>query len=446
MNVLVFSPNMEKLGILAFCIESQLRLVARQASSFSQALEYLLADSPVDMIVADECDQWPILCKYLLSINAQIPLILLGKSASAFSEGALANLNLVACLDNGDPCAGLVELLEKKEARWAADDLSSKYCRINVDLLLRLSPLASDVYVRLSSLKYVKIFNAGAGFTENDLDRIYGIKKIDFLYVARDAAQPFLARLGGALKQMSDAAREGEEGLLERAVGVQETLHGLALKVGFTQEMMSFAKTHVDFALKAIGASPRMSKALLPALLKKDASIANESMVVAHVACCIAGKLDWPSHSTFHKLIYAALLHDIALASKPTVAIKTRADLIEAKKALSPAEAAALEHHMFLASDIANKFTEIPSDVQLIVVQHHERPDGSGFPRGMSTAAIAPLAAVFIVAREIVEEYEAKGAYFSHEEFWRSRAELYTMGTFKKIAHAFADAPTAKAA
>ncbi|MBC7397838.1 MAG: hypothetical protein H7333_10390 [Bdellovibrionales bacterium] len=45
---------------------------------------------------------------------------------------------------------------------------------------------------------------------------------------------------------------------------------------------------------------------------------------------------------------------------------------------------------------------DIDPEVAVILVQHHERPDGSGFPGQLTNAQIHPLAAVFIVAEHLI--------------------------------------------
>ena len=73
-----------------------------------------------------------------------------------------------------------------------------------------------------------------------------------------------------------------------------------------------------------------------------------------------------------------------------------------------------------------------------IVLQHHELPDGSGFPRGLYHHQISPLACVFIVAQDLLDFYLANAAS-AHpkadvfQAFLAERETRYSSGTFKKI-------------
>jgi HD-GYP domain-containing protein (c-di-GMP phosphodiesterase class II) len=61
------------------------------------------------------------------------------------------------------------------------------------------------------------------------------------------------------------------------------------------------------------------------------------------------------------------------------------------------------------ASDLTLLMTEILPDVDTVVAQHHELPDGTGFPRKLSGARISPLSSVFIVAHDLVYEIMHSG-------------------------------------
>ena len=52
--------------------------------------------------------------------------------------------------------------------------------------------------------------------------------------------------------------------------------------------------------------------------------------------------------------------------------------------------------------ELVKSYPEMTDDVVRIIQMHHEKYDGSGFPRGLTQEQIPPLPAIFIVAEEIV--------------------------------------------
>ena len=66
------------------------------------------------------------------------------------------------------------------------------------------------------------------------------------------------------------------------------------------------------------------------------------------------------------------------------------------------------------------------------MLQHHERPDGSGYPRGLNATQISPLGALFIIAEDLVHE-ALEGEGVTVDSFFTKKAPLYSRGQFKKI-------------
>jgi response regulator RpfG family c-di-GMP phosphodiesterase len=79
----------------------------------------------------------------------------------------------------------------------------------------------------------------------------------------------------------------------------------------------------------------------------------------------------------------------------------------------------------------------VPSDVEQIVAQHHERPDGTGFPRGLNSKFITPLSALFIIAQDMIEYSQTfKNKEVDLTSFYDAREVYFNSGVFKKILHA----------
>jgi hypothetical protein len=88
--------------------------------------------------------------------------------------------------------------------------------------------------------------------------------------------------------------------------------------------------------------------------------------------------------------------------------------------------------HPLKAKEIVNTLKNIAPDIDKIILEHHEMPNGSGFPRKIGATKISPLSCTFILsgilARYILEE----GAHFSLEKFievFEHRG--YNRGNFK---------------
>jgi HD superfamily phosphohydrolase YqeK len=84
------------------------------------------------------------------------------------------------------------------------------------------------------------------------------------------------------------------------------------------------------------------------------------------------------------RLSLAALLHDIGLTKLPK-------HICEAKRKLSNLEFKTYATHAAIGHDIIMQFNDIDSSVAMAALEHHERVDGQGYPRGISNISYPGL-------------------------------------------------------
>jgi HD-GYP domain-containing protein (c-di-GMP phosphodiesterase class II) len=90
-------------------------------------------------------------------------------------------------------------------------------------------------------------------------------------------------------------------------------------------------------------------------------------------------------------VVTGALLHDVGMLRMPK-------EIVEKKGGLSEAELQRIQAHTLYTYKIVNKELLYPEEVGLIVLQHHERWDGEGYPRRLSGTAIDIGARIVSVA------------------------------------------------
>ena len=157
-------------------------------------------------------------------------------------------------------------------------------------------------------------------------------------------------------------------------------------------------------------------------------------MKMSYICTAIAKHTEWGSDSTVFKLSLACTMHDMTLDDDDLARIESLTD--PRLELFRPEQVEAFKNHPQEAAKLIKDSKEFPADVDFIVAQHHERPDGSGFPRGLMKLRIAPLSCVFILAHEFVNRIEEMGNVYNQENrdkvYQALSQEMYTMGNFKK--------------
>lgn len=114
------------------------------------------------------------------------------------------------------------------------------------------------------------------------------------------------------------------------------------------------------------------------------------SLNVAVIAMMI-GRAKGYSAEQLKELSFAALFHDMGKVKIPTAILRKQIPLTEP-------EMNYLKLHTKYGLDLANQIEDFPETAKVVIEQHHELRDGSGYPKGLQGDEINELAQVIIVA------------------------------------------------
>lgn len=133
----------------------------------------------------------------------------------------------------------------------------------------------------------------------------------------------------------------------------------------------------------------------------RDPYTAGHERRVGLIAGAIAREMGWDA-ARCKNLELVGLVHDIGKIAVP-------AEILSKPGRLSPLELELVKCHAQAGYDIL-KDVEFAAPVAEIIRQHHERMDGSGYPRGLQGTEILPEARVLAVA-DVVESMAAHRPY-----------------------------------
>ncbi len=157
-------------------------------------------------------------------------------------------------------------------------------------------------------------------------------------------------------------------------------------------------------------------------LEKRDPYTAGHQERVAQLAAGIGLALGLPQ-AQVQGLWLGGLIHDIGKIAVPS-------ELLNRPGRLGPIEMALIREHPQSGYDIV-KAVDSPWPLAAMVLDHHERLDGSGYPAGLKGTAI-PLEARIIAVADVVEAISAHRPYRpalgidkALEEIRRGRGRLY---------------------
>ena len=154
----------------------------------------------------------------------------------------------------------------------------------------------------------------------------------------------------------------------------------------------------------------------------RDPYTAGHQQRVAELARAIAGKMGLTGE-VIQTVYFAGVIHDLGKLSVP-------AEILSRPSKLTAAEFELIKVHPVSGYEIL-KTVAFPWPIAEAVLQHHERLDGSGYPRGLSGDEVLPVARILSVA-DVVEAMAshrpyrpARGLEAALAEVTGKRGELY---------------------
>jgi HD-GYP domain-containing protein (c-di-GMP phosphodiesterase class II) len=309
----------------------------------------------------------------------------------------------------------------------------SDYVLVRPDYLPSMGPLEATVYAQVIDGHYVPVFNKGDVVERTEIEKFLETKKLTHFYFRREDCS---AILGNRQKEIDSIMTKEpvDPQKAEKAIELGQSLvRDVVNTMGFTPEAQRVAVSSVSATIKLMGTKPKLSSILVDLTNKSGSYLTSHSLILGKAACALAFKIGWTSNTTYFKLTLAAFLHDLAL-SDDRLATVFSLDKASESGGFTPDELKEVRMHSNKAAEHARSMSEVPSDVEQIVVQHHERPDGTGFPRGLNAKFITPLAALFIIAQDLIEfSQNFKNKEVNLAQYFEAREAYFSTGVFRKI-------------
>jgi len=395
-------------------------------------IEYLKVHSDVDLVLTDynmPDGTGGDVYNYLKKNGNKIPCFLISsdqpedhEELSDFYQTNKNNLSLLKPFS-------IEELLESitKLVPLVNDN---EYRPIKVERFLNYNPVDVDIYIRLSDTKYVKLLNQGETFTPSQLERYVADKMVSYFYILSSEFHLFVESYSEKLKILLSR----NDLKIEQKIGAQ--LAGAALvldicsELGINENTIDVVNSITKSTLSVIKKNNPKIFGLLSKLMNSNGFLYSHSLMVSYISSEIAQRMKWSSTEIYKKFSIAALLHDIGLSEELSKYNELTEDLL---KELREIDIKTLREHPHRSYELSREIDTLPSDVDTLILTHHERPDGSGFPRGLGSLKTSPLSCTFILAHEFVHQiFEHNGDYTKAVSIVDSMKTKFNVGNYKK--------------
>ncbi len=361
---------------------------------------------------------------YLKDSGAYLPLV-----ATSFSKEKVptpAEMTLVTSVLKKPICPEELSHLVKSFTQ--APPTSPTHVPIKHKVACEVASGKFDIYLKLSGTNYVKLTNKGSEFSEAEANKLAS-KGISEVYIKASESREFLRVWEENLYFRMSRRPEGLDSLM--ATDCLEQIEKISRAFGWSSDAVKASQKIVKEAIIALNKDDKIAALLRRKFSESGSEYSRHVGLLCYLTCVMCAQVNKPEAQ--EKLVMAALMHDLAVDETLYPQIerwnKQAGDLEDR----SP-EVVRYRLHPLHASQTAQSIDFLPPDVDQIILQHHEAPDGSGFPRGLSANRIHYLASMFIIAEDLVHFLDdGDNLETSITDFLMWGENHYMQSNFKKI-------------
>lgn len=274
-------------------------------------------------------------------------------------------------------------------------------CRVKTSYFLKFNKVDSDVFVKLPSGKFIRVIKGGNEISNELIENIQK-KGENYLYQEQKDFEKLVTVIFSSLKQKMNSPQASKQEKINAQIQSIKQVQDTVRSMGISDDVIEFTDEIVASVQDVMKSSSNLSK-LIKSMLKSKSAFFVRSSVLNYVLGGIVREIGWDSVNTLKKLVYASVFCDFGF----TEAHAELASIIGEKdprwSTLKKTQIGIIRAHPSAGAHALERSRLFLADELTIINQHHEKPDGSGFPRGLNYNTIPPLSAAFILAYDFTQ-------------------------------------------
>lgn len=284
---------------------------------------------------------------------------------------------------------------EVKKIAGAVHDRSheaTRFIKVNLRHYLLYTTSAAEVYIKLAEEKFTKIIDANKeNAPEKELLLHYLDKGIETVYVDRRYFTSLMRDAFHHIQEQIFASRKKTESIDLGGMPFKVCFEGLN-EIGIPDFNIKYTNETIEETIREILSDPE-TKERFRSYCSMQGFAIGHSLLIMYIAASICHESGLNLQSSMKKICTAAFFHDFSLFE--TDASDDQLSLAEAYNQDS------LLNHPLLSAGFLPAKMELFEDTTKIILEHHEKPHGNGYPKKLNAFSISPLSCLFILSQEI---------------------------------------------
>lgn len=271
------------------------------------------------------------------------------------------------------------------------------YKRVHLIELLLYHSSVFPVYLKLQNEKYLKIINEDGNHLEEILNK-YLNRGLEYVYLKNNDYEIYLKDFLEKSKMEFNKNSNKDTDDIQFEYLTIENIHQSLKIMGVGGHIIEATDSLISSIHNSVKKNPKIYE-VLKTLEGDEGYIYKHALLTSYFSIAIENKMDWSNSSNHKKLSMAAMFKDMALNDDHFASIVSTDS--EDYKDLNEIDLDTIKEHPKKAVQIIQNIPDITADTLKLITEHHERPNGYGFPKNLNESQISPLSAIFILSNHL---------------------------------------------
>lgn len=439
-RVMIIDPDVELRELTTLFVSEVLGAELAEFAGAESAIENLKqCSSKPDLVISDfqlSDGSGALIENFLRSHSPEVHFLLLTsddqKVHPQLLDGNTNRAYLQKPYDSHEFQSIITAILEKNKDKPIT---KSDYIPIPLGVLNQLQNIPCALYLKIGPDHFVKALNAQSVFGEANFQRLKA-KSIAYLFVERENLSKLLGdfREQALSKHFLQMMKTRPREIVALSKGVKEFLLVAAKTMKWSQDINRIGEENIRMVQNIVASKKGLQSVLDwfadPNTHERGLS---SGFFLSYVLADLVRKLKVPIPGALEKLTLAAFFHDMALDEYHLLNQANFVNAIRVGGATSRESIEIIRNHPQKAWEELQGWKQCSPDVLRIISEHHELPNGAGFPKGLQEQYLHPLSKIFIVANELNEIFHRVRDKKGIKEELIKRAPVFDFWESRKI-------------
>lgn len=400
-KILLIDDEPDLREIISFGISLKRDCEVVEAEDGLHAVEILNRDSNFSLMICDY--NMPNMnggevYKFVQEKKLNIPFVLcssdLPTDHAVFKDGKIFGNIVKPCIMDG------IDEIFAKLAHDFTQPMAQKFSPVSIDLLYKIRNIPVDLYIMISDDKVLKVARSGENFDKADFKK-FTERGLKSLFFEKCDGELLINKLEENLIKFFSNSKISDE---HKITSFRDVISVVTKNFGFSAQLVELTNKNIDYTMELIKKDNSLKVLLDRMMLMDNSFLSTNAVICAHICNAIASELiifEDNRDEVIKKLTFACFVQDIALESSEVKTYEHFQKLLNEDAGRDRVRH--FKNHPNASAELIAKSKSHMPDLDRILQEHHERPDGKGFPRQLSAKRFSPMGAVLSFANAVAE-------------------------------------------